>query len=257
MNAWREDLLTRLDAAHSATELFSVIEREGKALGFDHIAYGVRFRYPLSNPRIMLLNNYPEQWQTLYAERGYMKIDPIVMRGMVSQIPFTWSEHYSRTNGAFWEEARQFGITHGWSQSATDCQGRQSLMSFVRDAEHLSSAELSANGARLSFLAQAGHEYMCLQLSQDHHREDTGELSAREIEVLRWTAEGKTAGEISILMAISERTVNFHAANAMAKLNCANKTATAVKAAILGLLDQGLRTAPQNQNRLYALPSEN
>ncbi|WP_227817722.1 autoinducer binding domain-containing protein [Nitrogeniibacter aestuarii] len=237
MNVWREDLLTRLSAAHSATEVFSVIEREGKALGFDHLAYGVRFRYPLSNPRIVLLNNYPEQWQTLYAERGYVKIDPIVMRGMVSQIPIVWSEHYSRASNTFWEEARQFGIAHGWSQSATDCRGLQSLVSFVRGAEYLGSAELTANGARLSFLAHAGHEYMCHQLARDHHAQDSGELTTREIEVLRWTAEGKTAGEISILMGISDRTVNFHAANAMAKLNCANKTATAVKAAILGLLD--------------------
>lgn len=237
MNIWREDLLTRLNAAHGATEVFSVIELESKALGFDHLAYGVRFRYPLSNPRIVLLNNYPEQWQTLYADRGYMNNDPVVMRGMVSQLPFVWSEHYSQASDTFWEEARQFGIANGWSQSATDCRGRQSLVSFVRGAECLSSAELFANGARLSFLAHAGHEYLCHQLAREHHAQDLGELTTREVEVLRWTAEGKTAGEISILMGISERTVNFHTANTMAKLNCANKTATAVKAAILGLLD--------------------
>ncbi len=44
-------------------------------------------------------------------------------------------------------------------------------------------------------------------------------LSNREITVLRWTA-----GEISAIMNITERTVNFHIKNA------ANKTSAAVKA---------------------------
>lgn len=214
-----------------------MLEREGRALGFDHLAYGVRFRYPLSNPRITMLNSYPEQWRSLYTERRYLEIDPIVINGTVSQIPIIWSEHYSGATGEFWEEARRFDIVQGWSQSSTDRHGAQSLLSFARGDEALGFAELSVHAARLSFLAHAGHEYMCRLLARDLYSEDAGELSSREIEVLRWTAEGKTSGEVSTLMSISERTVNFHTYNAMAKLNCANKTATTVKAAILGLLD--------------------
>lgn len=47
---------------------------------------------------------------------------------------------------------------------------------------------------------------------------------------------GKTAGEIATIINITERTVNFHISNAMEKLNCINKTAATVKAALLGLL---------------------
>ena len=38
--------------------------------------------------------------------------------------------------------------------------------------------------------------------------EVNGLLSNREIAVLRWTADGKTANEISCILNISERTVN-------------------------------------------------
>ena len=54
-------------------------------------------------------------------------------------------------------------------------------------------------------------------------------LSPRETEVLKWTACGKTSGEISRLLLISEDTVNAHIKNACAKLDAVNKThATAI-----------------------------
>jgi DNA-binding CsgD family transcriptional regulator len=61
-------------------------------------------------------------------------------------------------------------------------------------------------------------------------------MTAREREVLRWTAEGKTAYKISRILTVSERTVNFHINNVVNKLGATNKTQAAVKAAALGLL---------------------
>ena len=57
-----------------------------------------------------------------------------------------------------------------------------------------------------------------------------------KVEVLRWTADGKTAGEIGQIMDISERTVNFHINNSLEKLGSNNKTAAVIKAAIMRLL---------------------
>lgn len=66
--------------------------------------------------------------------------------------------------------------------------------------------------------------------------ETSVQLSSREVEVLQWTGDGKTSAEVSEILNISERTVNFHIGNAMTKLNAANKTAAVVRAAILGML---------------------
>jgi LuxR family transcriptional regulator len=62
------------------------------------------------------------------------------------------------------------------------------------------------------------------------------QLSPREIEVLKWTGDGKTSSEISDIIHISERTVNFHIGNAITKLNTPNKTAAVIRAAMLGIL---------------------
>ncbi|MBU6488988.1 MAG: LuxR family transcriptional regulator, partial [Burkholderiales bacterium] len=61
-------------------------------------------------------------------------------------------------------------------------------------------------------------------------------LTDREVEVLKWAADGKTSGEISKILVISVDTVNFHVKNAVTKLKTTNKTAAVVRAAMLGLL---------------------
>jgi DNA-binding CsgD family transcriptional regulator len=45
----------------------------------------------------------------------------------------------------------------------------------------------------------------------------------RELEVLRWLKEGKTSMDIGTILAISERTVNFHVQNIKRKANAVNR----------------------------------
>lgn len=59
-------------------------------------------------------------------------------------------------------------------------------------------------------------------------------LSQRELEVLKWLKEGKSSWEISAILNISERGVNFHINNILIKLNAANR----VHAVALALADK-------------------
>jgi LuxR family quorum sensing-dependent transcriptional regulator len=61
-------------------------------------------------------------------------------------------------------------------------------------------------------------------------------LTAREREVLRWAADGKTSWEVSVILRISERTVKFHLLQASRKLNAVNRTSTVAKALARGLI---------------------
>jgi len=62
------------------------------------------------------------------------------------------------------------------------------------------------------------------------------ELSERELEILKWTAEGKTSAEISLILSISKNTVNFHQRNMQKRFNAPNKTQIASYAAAIGLI---------------------
>ncbi|WP_082481873.1 helix-turn-helix domain-containing protein [Pseudomonas sp. Leaf127] len=60
-------------------------------------------------------------------------------------------------------------------------------------------------------------------------------LTKREIEILKWSAKGKTASDIAIILRLKERTIHFHIASAIQKLGVCNKTAAAVQAALSGV----------------------
>jgi len=56
-------------------------------------------------------------------------------------------------------------------------------------------------------------------------------LSPREREVLKWLKCGKTSWAISVILRISERTVNYHVNNIMRKLNVINRIQAVSEAA--------------------------
>lgn len=62
-------------------------------------------------------------------------------------------------------------------------------------------------------------------------------LSTREREVLNWLKQGKSSWETSVILGISERTVNFHIYKVMEKLNTINRPQTVAVATRLGLID--------------------
>ena len=66
-------------------------------------------------------------------------------------------------------------------------------------------------------------------------------LSHREIEILSWTARGKTRKEISRLISISEETVKEYFEKILIKLNAVNKTHAVSIAAALGSISLYLK----------------
>jgi DNA-binding CsgD family transcriptional regulator len=63
-----------------------------------------------------------------------------------------------------------------------------------------------------------------------HDTESDMLVSARELDCLKWVAEGKTAWEASVILGISERTVRFHLNSAREKMRCATTTQAVAKA---------------------------
>jgi DNA-binding CsgD family transcriptional regulator len=62
-------------------------------------------------------------------------------------------------------------------------------------------------------------------------------LSGRELEVLNWLKKGKSSWDISVILKISERTVNYHVYNVMGKLEVVNRPQALAVAAGMGLIE--------------------
>jgi LuxR family transcriptional regulator len=224
-----------LDAADE-TQFLDVLSRTARQLGFDYCAFGMRIPLPVSKPKVVMLNNYSKKWQERYARENYLAIDPTVAHGMRSVMPLIWSDQVFANARAFWEEARGHGLVVGWAQSCHDSKGIGTLLSLARSHDDLVTSGLEDIALRLSWLVQAAHVSLSRILLPKLVPEAENGLTPREIEVLRWTADGKTSSEVGEIMCITERTVNFHVNNALVKLGVANKTAGVVKAAMLRLL---------------------
>jgi DNA-binding response OmpR family regulator len=65
----------------------------------------------------------------------------------------------------------------------------------------------------------------------------TVDLNEREIEVLTWSARGKTSTEIAQILGLTKRTIDFHIDNARTKLGAATRTEAVIKAATGRLIE--------------------
>jgi LuxR family transcriptional regulator, quorum-sensing system regulator SolR len=236
MKAWQEEQIQLLLSCDSAADSFQRVTVLAQGLGFDYCSYGIRMPLPISAPRTEVFDNYPTDWRTCYQTNNYLAVDPTVAQGSRSALPFVWSDELFASARDFWEDARAYGLEHGWVQSCRDERGISGMLTLARAQEDLSASELRARTPEMSWLAQTAHFGMARCLLAKLLPEAEVTLSSREVEVLRWTAEGKTSNEVADILRIAERTVNFHINNAMAKLKANNKTAAAIRAAVLGLL---------------------
>jgi LuxR family transcriptional regulator, quorum-sensing system regulator SolR len=239
---WRDDRLDGLSSASDEKTLFDRLVHVVGELGFDQCSYGFRSPLPISDPKIMLFDNYTDYWRQRYGRMNYFAVDPTMKHGMSSLLPLEWSEGIFAQPRDFWEEARGQGLCHGWAQPCRGPAGTTGMLTVARSHQPLTERELQDYVPRLVWITQVLHvkmtELVIGKLVPDHEVQ----LSKREVEITRWTAEGKSAAEIAAILYLSESTVNFHIANVVRKLNAANKTAAAVRASMLGLLDGQARS---------------
>lgn len=236
MPEWREQYLDWLAAAKSEADVFGGLVVAVRELGFEHCSFVIRVPLPVSGPQFSLKSDYPDAWVERYIDRNYFAVDPTVRHALTQSLPLVWRADGQTQNVEFWEEAAHYGLRHGWCMPTSSRGGVVGLVTMARSAEAVDEHELADKGYRMSWLAiavnRALSEYHLAQRAPEY----VVELTARELETLKWTAAGKTYAEIGKIMFVDERTVKFHLVNTMRKLNSLNKTEAAVKAAILGLL---------------------
>lgn len=238
MDAWIERTFEAVGRAFDRDSAFAPILTAAQELDFEHCAFGMRMALPISNPKTFMVNNYPEQWQRRYADSGYLDIDPTAIHGRRSQTAIVWSDAVFQDVSQMWAEARSFDLKVGIAQSTFGGNGSVSMLTLCRSSMELTATELSKIGPYIRWLADLAHGALSGTFTP-HPNQATPilELTVREIEILKWMADGKTSNDTADILSLSVATVNFHMKNAIGKLNASNKTCAVVKALLLGLLD--------------------
>lgn len=188
---------------------------------FDFFAYLF-----LGGPESFAVSNYPTEWQLLYVEKDYIRVDPVVTMAKHGPPIFTWSAAAAQVRGGrrdvrqFYGDAAQFGISSGLSVSVP--VGFKNRMVFTLASKQLVPVDVEAVDPVTAAIAVAFVHSRLGKGRNDVSLAQSIRLSPREAECLRWFSEGMSMPDIADTLGIGFRSVRSYLDAATAKLEAAN-----------------------------------
>ena len=235
----REDLL-RAAEARTSDELLRHTITFTRWLGFETVSTMVVLDQPDAPTAFHTLHNTPAAYRPEFDDMDRGRRCPVMQHCKRSARPIVWNQHtYTAVHlGQMWEVQAAHGFSVGIAVAWHLAQGRHFFVGVDRDqALPRDRAEVSRLTAELQLFGAHAQD-AALRLLDPRQRPGANPgLTARELETLRWTMEGKTAWETGRILSISDETVARHLQNATRKLDAVNKHQAVIKALRLGLLN--------------------
>lgn len=234
MTQWTSEQLEQLLTDQEPTQLFRRAVGLAQALDLEFVGLTLHLHIAAHSPRVISYNNYPAEWNERYQRERFLSIDPVISKCHQATLPLLWSDELFRETPHLREAACAHGLVHGWTQSVHDLRHNESQLSVCRAQGAIDIPEMYAKSAQVMWLCHTLHA-----LLGEHHLAQLSpapQLTERELEVLKWSAAGKTASDVATILSLSTSTVNFHIRSVITKTNAANKAGAIAIAALRGLL---------------------
>lgn len=236
MEMWKESQVKQLTFAREIDTAYPILLRFAENIGFNFCSVTVTASDRETRFKPLQMNNYSRDWNLQY-EQQFERTDPIISHCSHSMQPVVWSEAAYSKSPKLWQALQQQGIQHGWSQSFHhEESGLCSIISLARKHCPISPFELYEHFGYMFYATSHLSELFARSLPNRSLKPRQPHLSTRELEVLQLSAGGKTAYEISKILSLSERTVNYHVQNVIEKLNVCNKISAVIAAARAGII---------------------
>ena len=179
---------------------------------------------------------HPDAWKRHYLDAGYLNSDPRIAQARQGTGPFLWNEALVVATPELWGAMLHYGLHQGFTLSVIDQPPGISMLSLIRSGQRpIAVAEVLHTQCDVQRLARLTHDIVGRWVCQ-RQAARLPNLTVREVEVLQWTADGKSAQDIADILELSKNPIDFHIKNSVHKLNAPNKTAAVTRAALLGLL---------------------
>ena len=231
--------LQALADAKSTGEITELCRRYGERLGLGAFIYALRVPPQFADAQVVWVQTYPVEWTDHYWDQGYYVVDPVIDYCSNHITPITWDKlppvHPQGDGARMMNEAGEFGLRAGVTMPVHSPRGELGILSYALDRA-TPEAQRAAEHAKPYVQLMGGYLHEAMRRVSRVTGPTDSLLSERELECLRWVADGKSSWEIGRLVSLSERTVNFHIERAMAKLNVCNRQHAVAKAIISGLL---------------------
>lgn len=232
------DYLSVLEAKNQE-QFRSVVIRFARQLGFETVTAVVAVDRSEGGTEFIAVHNTPLAFEQNFENISIGKRDPVMQHCKRNTMPIVWGQKTYLDHGAIdlWDVQAQFGYRNGIAMALHMPEGRHFTLGVDRDQTlPTDSNELTRLVADLQLFAVHAQDTALRVLVSEASQPERPALTPRELEVLRWTMDGKTAWETGVLLSISERTAVQHLQNAMKKLQCNSKHQAVLKALRLGLI---------------------
>lgn len=196
--------------------------------------------YDSANVVVRSVSNTPAAFIEISRSLDQARGDPVMQRLMSASVPFFYEQRLYVESGAaeVWETQAPFGYCTGIAVGLHLPRNRHFLLGVDRPRRlPRNESNLTRMLADLQLLAVHA-QFAAQQIFGDDldSEPEVPHLTARELECLKWTMDGKSAFVVGKLLAISTSAVNFHLQNAMRKLDVASKHQAVLRCVSLGLL---------------------
>jgi DNA-binding CsgD family transcriptional regulator len=228
-----------ISAASSQADVLTALEQAAHAFDFSFVTLLIRPTRPDDLlARLLIQTTLPSQFVQEFDQSRLLAVSPLMPLLFSSMLPRTWTLESAETlnpNSIPVELAqllRRYGMKTAAVMPLHSLEGERFLLQFDGERPPVEQPELNEIGMI------ALHAFDVFEKLRRAERFTLpGPLSARELEVVRWTAQGKTSVEIGRILSLSDHTVNAHMTNAIKKMDCVNRTQLVAKAIRLGLIN--------------------
>lgn len=204
-------------------------------------------------PSPIIVCNYPDEFRRHYEQERRDEVDPLLRATSGNLTPLIWGEVVGRmklspVQQLLCRERTEAGIFDEIICPVHAPDGQAFALRLARsqpgscDPAHLGVLQVIAIHFYYAFAkhwgppAERAISNHGLQDNPQSALAHTSILAKREQECLLWTARGKSASSISVILGLSENTVNFYVKNAMKKLGTTNRMVAVVSAVRSGLI---------------------
>jgi LuxR family quorum sensing-dependent transcriptional regulator len=216
------DFIEEIERHATADGIMDLAAREFARFGFETVIFCGLPSQGQNLEQTVLAKRLPPEWFKLYTRNQYVRVDPVVRRCRQSANPFEWSEApYDIKNepraAEVMQRATDFRMSRGFIVPIHSVAGYEACVSL--GGEHLDLNNRSKPAIHLMAMYAFDRVRRFIAPAKPVHK-----LTARQREVMAWSASGKSAWEIGAIIGVTQRTVEEHIAVACRKLGATNRT---------------------------------
>lgn len=205
MQIWLDKLIDIASLRGDENVINQALTNLTKQAGFSGYAY-----LNIQPGHTIAFSNYPSEWRSIYLNRKFDRVDPIVNRAKSMKRVFAWSgdgkrSHLSKADRSFLDSAADFGIRSGITIPVKAANGSISMFTLASEKPAI---DLHREIDPVTAAAAVGQLHARISLlPMTPVAQHPAWLDPKEAAYLRWIAVGKTMEEAAELEGVKYNSV--------------------------------------------------